>query len=131
MHITSQPRLEVLFKKTPYAYTFRYIQNYKPKQVRFQDIFYNLDHILYSHNCCEWVFSIRDFNNEHITLFYLPILPTQATPKLSETLYADIVYTVNLDAIPASYNINYIKELLRLDEQYQQLIKQQQPSKQS
>ena len=47
-------------------------------------------------------FYIRDFNNEHIALFYLPIFPSQATPKLSEVLYTDIVYTVNLDAIPAS-----------------------------
>ena len=52
---------------------------------------------------------IRDFNNEHIALFHLPIFPPQATPQLSEFLYTDIVYTVNLDAIPASYDINYIK----------------------
>ena len=127
MHITSQHRLEVLFKRTPYADTFRYIQNFKPKQIRFQDIFYKLDHILYSHTCCEWVFRIRDFNNEHIALFYLPIFPPQATPKLSEILYTDIVYTVNLDAIPASYDIKLIKVLLRLDEQYQQIVKQQHP----
>ena len=124
MHITSQHRLEVLFRRTPYADTFRYIQNFKPKQIRFQDIFYNLDHILYSHTCCEWVFYVRDFNNDHLALFYFPIFPPQATPKRSETLYNDIVYTVNLDAIPASYDIKYIKELLRLDEQYQQLLKQ-------
>ena len=67
MHITSQ--LEVLYKRTPYADTFRFIQNFKPKQVRFQDIFYIFDHILYSHTCCEWVL-FRDFNNEHIALFY-------------------------------------------------------------
>ena len=127
MHITSQHRLEILFQRTPYADTFRYIQNFKPKQIRFQDIFYNLDHILYSHTCCEWVFYIGDFHNDHLALFYLPIFPPQATPKLSEILYTDIVYTVNLDAIPASYDIKYIKELLRLDEQYQQLIKQSDP----
>ena len=103
---------------------FRYIQNFKPKQVRFQDIFYNLDHILYSHTCCEWVFYIRDFNNEHISLFYLPIFPPQATPKFSKILYTFILYTVNLDATPASYDIKYIKELLRLDEQNQQILKQ-------
>ena len=91
MHITSQHRLEVLFKKTPYADTFRHIQNFKPRQVRFQDIFYNLGQILYSHTCCEWVFYIRDCNNEQIALFYLPIFPPQATPKLSEILYKDIV----------------------------------------
>ena len=50
-------------------------------------------------------------------------------PKLSEILYTDIVYTVNLDAIPASYHIKYSKELLRLDEQYQQIVKQQQHTK--
>ena len=115
MHITSRHRLEVLFKITPYADTFRYIQNFKPRQVRFQDIFYNLDRILYSHTCCEWVFYIRDFNNEHIALFYLPIFPPQATTKLSEIPYTDTVYNVNLDAIPASYDIKHIKELLRLD----------------
>ena len=105
MQITSQHRLEVLFKRTPYADTFRYIQNTKPRQVRFHDIFYNLDHILYSHTCCEWAFYIREFNNEHIALFYLTTFAPQATPKLSETLYKDIVYTVNLDAIPTSYDI--------------------------
>ena len=40
MQITSQYRLEVLFKRTPYADTFRSIQNFKTKEVRFQDIFY-------------------------------------------------------------------------------------------
>ena len=109
MHITSQHRLEILFKRTHYADIFRYIQNFKPRQVRFKDIFYNLDHILYSHTCCEWVFYIRDFNNEHIALFYLPFFPPQAAPKLAECLYTDIVYTVNLDAIPASYDIKYNK----------------------
>ena len=129
MHITSQHRLEVLFKRTPYADTFRYIQNFKPKEKRFQDIFCNLDHILYSHTCCEWVFYIRDFNNEHVALFYLPIFPQQATPKLSQALYTDIVYTINLDDIPASYDIKFIKELLRLDEKYQQIVKQQTATK--
>ena len=122
MHITSQQRLEVLFKRSRYADTFRYIPNFKPRQVRFQAIFYNIHHILYSHTCCEWVFYIRDFNNEHIALFYLPNSPSQSTPKLSENLYTDIVSTLNLDAIPASYDIKYIKELLRLDEQYQQIV---------
>ena len=123
MQITSQQRLEVLFKRTPYADTFRYIQNFKPKQIRFQNTFYNLDHISFSY-CFEWVFYIRGFNNEHIALFYLPIFSPQATPRLSELLYTDLVYTINLDAIPASYDIKYIKELLMLDEQYQQLAKQ-------
>ena len=129
MHITSQHRLEVLFKRTPYADTFRFIQNFKPRQVWFQDIFYNLDHILYSHTCCEWVFYIRDFNNEHFALFYLIIFPPQATPQFSEILYTDIVYTVNLDAIRASYDIKCFKELRRLEEQYQQIVKQQKPTK--
>ena len=75
-------------------------------------------------------FYVRDIYNEHIALFYLPVFPPQASPKLSEILYTDIVYTVNLDAIPASYEMKHIKELLRLDEQYQQLVKQQ-PSKES
>ena len=105
MHITSQHRLEVLIKRTPYADTFRYNKNFNPKQVRFQDIFYNLDHVIYSHTCCERFFYIRDFNNEHIAIFYLPIFPPQATPKL---LYTDIVYTVNNDAIPVSYDLKYI-----------------------
>ena len=126
MYITSQHELEIMFKRTPYADTFRYIQIFKPKQAHFQDIFYNLDHILYSHICCEWVFYIRDFNNEQIALFYIPTFPPQATPKLSEILQTDIVYIVNLDAIPASHDTKYIKELLRLDEQYQQIFKQQQ-----
>ena len=101
MHITSQHRLEVLFKRKHYADTFRYIQNFKPRQVRFQDIFYNQDQILYSHTCSEWVFYIRNFNNEHIALFYLPIFPPQATLKLSEIQYTDIIFSVNFDAIPA------------------------------
>ena len=114
MQITSQHRLEIFFERTSYADTFRYIQNIKPKQVRFQDIFYKLDHILFSHTCCELVFYIRDFDNEHIALFYLPIFPPQATPKIS---------------IPASYDIKYIKEHLRLVEKYQKLVKQQQHNK--
>ena len=56
MQINFQHRHEVLLKQTPYAETFRYIQIFKPKQAQFQGIFYNLDHILHSHNCCEWVF---------------------------------------------------------------------------
>ena len=68
MQITLQHRFEVLFIRTQYADTFRYIQNFKPKQIRFKDIFYNLDHILYSHTC-EWVFYIRDFITEQIALF--------------------------------------------------------------
>ena len=74
---------------------------------------------MYSHTCCEWVFYIRNSNNDHIDLFCLPLFPPQATPKLSELLYTDIVYTVNLDAIPASYDIKYIKKRSRLYEQYQ------------
>ena len=128
MHITSQHRLEILFKRKPYADTFRYIQNFKPRQVRFQVFFNNLDHNLYSHIYCEWGF-FRDFNNKHNAFFYLPIFPPQATPKLSGILYTDIVYTVNLDAIPASYDIKNIKKLLRLDEQFQQIVKQQQSTK--
>ena len=73
------------------------------------------------------VFYIR--YNEHIALFYLPIFPPQATLKLSEFLYKYILHTVNHDTIPASYDIKYIKELLRLDKQYQQIVKQQQPTK--
>ena len=68
--------------------------------------------MLYSHNLCEWVFHRRDFNNEHIALFYLPIFPQQATTKISEPLYTDIVQTIYHDAIPASFDIKYIKELL-------------------
>ena len=49
MQITSQHILEVLFKRTPYADTFRYIQNIKPKQIRFQDIFYISKIIFYVH----------------------------------------------------------------------------------
>ena len=126
MQITFQHRNEVLFKRPPSAETFRYIPNFKPKQVRFKifSIIW-IFHILYSHTCCEWVFHTRDFNNEHIDLFYLPIFTPQATPKLSEILYTDIVYTVNLDALPASYDIKNIKKFLRLDEQYQQIVKQQ------
>ena len=105
MQITLQHRREVLFKRTPYADTFRYIQNFGPKQIRFQDIFYNLDNVLYSHNYCEWAVFIRDFNNENIALFDLPMIPSQVTHKLSELFHTDIVYTFNLDDIPASYNI--------------------------
>ena len=124
MHKTSPHRLEVLLKRTPCVDTFRYIQNFTPNQVRYQDVFYNLDHILHSHTCCEWVFYIRDFNNENIALFYLLIFHPRTTPKLSEILYTDIVYTVNLDGIPASFDIKYPKELLRLYKQYQNILKQ-------
>ena len=79
--------------------------------------------MLYSHTCCEYEFFYNgDFNNEHFAFFFLPIFSPQATPKLSKLLYTDIAYTINLDADPASYYIIYIKELLRLDEQYQQLV---------
>ena len=91
MQITSQDRLEVLFGRTPYVETFRYIQNFKPKQIGFQDIFYKVDHVLYSHTCCERLFYIRAFNKEKISLFYLSNFPPQATPKISDLLYADIV----------------------------------------
>ena len=64
---------------------------------------------------------MRYFNNEHIFLFCLPIFPPKVTPKLSELLYTDNVYTTNLDAIPASYDSKLIKELLMLDEQHQLL----------
>ena len=119
-----------MFKRTPYADTFRYTQNFKPKQIRFQDIIYNIDHFLFSHTCREWVFYVRNFNNEHIALFYFPIFPPPLTPKLSEILYTDIEYTINLDAIPASYDKKIIKEFLGLDEQIQRLVKQQQPHQQ-
>ena len=121
--------MEVLFKRRPYTDTFRYVQNFKPNQIRLKDNFFNLDQILYSHTCCECVFYIRDFNSKHIALFFLPVFPPQATPKLSQLSYPDIVYTINLDAIPASYNINHIKKLHRLDEQNQQIAKQQQLTK--
>ena len=127
MHITSQHRLEVLFKRTSYADTFRYTQNFKPRQVRLS--FTTLITFYVHKLVVNGFFYFRDFNNENIALFYLPIFPPQATPKLSEILYTDIVYTVNLDAIPASYDIKYIKELLRLDKQYQQIVKQQQHNK--
>ena len=53
------------------------------------------------------------------------MFPLQATPKLSEFLYTDIVYNINLDAIPASYDIKFIKEPFKLNEQYQQLANRQ------
>ena len=81
MQLTSQHRLEVLFNRTPYADTFRCIPIIKPKQIRFQDIVYNIDHVSYSHTCCEWVVYIRHFNDERIAFFYLPIFPPQTTPK--------------------------------------------------
>ena len=115
----------MFFKRTAYADTFRYIPNFKTKQIRFEDFFYNLDCILCSHICCERIFYIRDFKNEHIALFYLSMFPPQVTSKLSELLYTDNVYSINIDAIPASYDIKYIKELIRLDEQNRQLAKQQ------
>ena len=81
--------------------------------------------MLYSHNSCEWVFYIRYINNKRIPFFYIPIFPPQATPKISELLYTDILYTTNLDAISAAYNIKHFKQLLKLREHYQQLAKQQ------
>ena len=47
-------------------------------------------------------FFIREFNDNQIALFYLPIFPHHATPKLSELLYKDIVYTLHLEVIRAS-----------------------------
>ena len=114
MQITSQHRLEWLFRRISYADTIRYIQGFKTKQICFQDIFYNLDHILCSHTCCEWVLYIKDFNNEHIALFYLPIFPSQSISKIFELLYKDIEYNPKLGAIPASYDIKYIKNFLSL-----------------
>ena len=111
MQITSQHRLETLFRRTSYAKSFRYIQSFTTKQNRFQDNFCTLDHILFSHTYCEWFSYIRVFNNEHITLFYLPIFPPQATPTISELLYPDILCIINLNAISASYDVKYIKEL--------------------
>ena len=108
MQITSQDRLEVLFGRTPFAETFWFIQNFKSKQILSQDIFYNVDHILY---CCERLSYIRDFNKIKIALFYLPTFPPQVTTKKSDFFYTNIVYTINLDAILASNDINYIKEL--------------------
>ena len=72
-----------------------------------------------------WFFYIKkDFTNENISLFYLTIFPPQATPKIFELLYTDIVYTVNLDAILASCDIKHIKHIPKLDEQQQQFTKQ-------
>ena len=109
MQNNSQHRLDVSFRRTPYADTFRYTQSFKTQQIRFQDIFSYLDHILYSHTCFEWVFYIRDFNNEQFDLFYLPNYPPPANIKITESLYANIVFTINLDAIPAAYDLKYIK----------------------
>ena len=53
------------------------------------------------------------------------MLPPQTTTKLSELLYTDIVYTINLDPIPASYDIKHISELLRSHEHNQKLAKPQ------
>ena len=126
MQITSRHRLEVLFKRIPYAHTFRYIQIFKPRQFCFREILITF----YIHTLiANEFFYIKDFNNEHIARFYFPFFPPQATSKLSEILYTDIVYTVNLDAIPASNDIKYIKELLRLGEQYQQIVKEKQHNK--
>ena len=126
MQITSHHRLEVLFfSRTPNSGTVRYIQKFKTNRYVLKTFFCNLDHILSSHACCDCVFYIGDFNNEYTALFYLPIFPAQATPKISELLFWDIVYTINLDAIPATFDIKFIKVLLKLDEQYQQLAKQQ------
>ena len=99
MQKVSQQMLYVLFRRTPYADTFRYIKTFKTKQIGFQDIFYNLDHILYSSNCCEWVFYIRDFIIEHIALFHLPIAAgnTQhATTKIFETKISTAGNTKNI-----------------------------------
>ena len=68
---------------------------------------------------------IKNFNKEVIALFFLSIFSPHSKSKTAETLYNDIVYTLNLDAIPASYDIKYTKDLPKLDEQYQQLAKQQ------
>ena len=71
-----------------------------------------------------YIYKKKDFTNEHISLFYLTIFPPQATTKICDFLYTDIVYTVNLDAILASCDIKYIKHIPKLDEQQQQFTKQ-------
>ena len=44
-------------------------------------------------------FCIKKFNSDLIALFYLTTFRLQATPIISELIYTDIVYTINLDAI--------------------------------
>ena len=82
-------------------------------------MFYNIDQILTSRACCECVFYTRNFNNHNIALFSSPKFPPQASPKILELLYSDLKYTINLEAIPASYDIKYIRDLLKLREQQQ------------
>ena len=79
MQITSQRKLEIIFQRTPYADNFRYIQDFKPKQVHFLDIFYNLDQILYSHTCISQFYH----HNQHqkslkffIQTLYTPLILT-------------------------------------------------------
>ena len=95
-------------------------KNLKQRRYASKIFFYDLDHIFYSHTCYECVFCIRDFNNEHKALFYLH----NQHPKFLKILHNDVVYTLNLDAIPVFYDIKLSKELPKWDDQYQQLKKQ-------
>ena len=102
VQLTSQHRLEVLFCRTPYADTFRYIQrqnNYAFKAFSTTLITF------YIHTIVVSGFFIRDINNEQIALFSLSIFPQQETPKMSALLYTDTVFTINLDVIQAPNDI--------------------------
>ena len=65
------------------------------------------------------------FYGTPLIYFLFSIFPPQATLKLSEILFIDIVYIVKIDFIPASNDIKYIRELLRLDDQYRQIVEKQ------
>ena len=80
---------------------------------------FQVDHILHSKVFCELVFHLRIFFNQGIVLCYLATYPPQAKQKFSDLLYTDLVYTLNLDDVLASYEINNPKDTLMLDQQLQ------------
>ena len=122
MQIISKHRLEVLFKRTPYADIFRCVQNFKPRQIGFPDIIYNLDHILCSHTCREGVFILEtlitytllflifqffhhkrhlNYPNFFIQILYTSLILTLSQPHtVSNTLKNSLGWMINTSKLP-------------------------------
>ena len=119
MPTTYQQRLEILYKRTSYADTYRIITNFTTKWIKLKISYTNADKVLYSNKYCGRDCYIRNSNNDFIALYFLLMFAPQAIPKLSKILHTDIVHTLNWDAIPSSHNIKHIGALIKLDDQQQ------------
>ena len=98
MPTTYQQRLEILYKRTSYADTYRITTNFTTKWIKLTISYTNVDKVLYSNKCCGRDCHIRISNNDFIALYFLPMFAPQAIPKLSKILHTDIVHTLNWDA---------------------------------